>query len=286
MTLSLNLDAPTPTHRASDLISLTTAHRRAQPRLWDIALRISVPLAILAIWHLSSTLGWVNARLLAPPLDVWSTFLSLSQSGILWINLQASLQRAAMGFAFGLGVALPLALVAGLSRLGDQLVDPSLQMLRTIPFLAITPLLIVWFGIYETQKIVLISLACGIPFYMNAYSGFRNIDPKLLELARVYGVSKVEQIVKIVLPGAIPQMLVGLRLSIGIAMLALIVAEQTNAPRGIGALILGAQNNFQTDILLVCILIYACWGIIGDTFVRVLEVVLMPWRRRFRENKA
>jgi sulfonate transport system permease protein len=165
-----------------------------------------------------------------------------------------------------------------LYRVGDLLLDPLLQMLRMVPFLAVAPLLVLWFGIDERQKLLLLALATGFPFYLNTHGGVRAVDNKLLEAARVFGVTRLRTIAQIVLPAALPQMLVGLRQALGSVLIALIVAEQTNAPRGIGFLMMSAQQFFEIEVLLVCIVLYGLWGLMADMLVRGLERVWMPWR--------
>ena len=172
----------------------------------------------------------------------------------------------------------PWKLISGLSRLGDQLLDPVLQMLRTVPFLAVAPLLVLWFGIGEDQKVLVIALATCFPFYLNTHGGVRGVDPKVVEAGEVFGLSRWRLIRLIIVPGALPSLLVGLRQSLGVSLIALIVAEQSTAPRGIGFLRMSAQQFFQAEVLLVCILVYAVWGLLGDLLVRWLERSLMPWR--------
>lgn len=261
------------------LVTPGGAAKRARSALATAGLRALGPLALLFVWSLGSALGWISEQQLSPPQAVLAALVDLLGSGVLLTNLLASLQRSLSGLAIGISAGLALGLLTGLSRLGDQLIDPVLQMLRTVPFLAIAPLLVLWLGIGESQKILMIAVATCFPFYLNTHSGVRSADPKLLEAAQVFGLSRAGAIRQIILPAAIPQMLVGLRQSLGIALIALIVAEQTNAPQGIGFLMLSASQFFQAEVLLVCVLLYALWGFAADLLVRGLERALMPWRR-------
>jgi sulfonate transport system permease protein len=170
-----------------------------------------------------------------------------------------------------------IGLVAGLVRLGEELFDALLQMLRTIPFLALVPLFIVWFGIGELPKILLIALAVTFPMYLNTYSGVRNIDRKVIEVARCFGLSGARLVWTVILPLALPSILTGLRFSLGIAVLVLIAAEQINASAGLGYLLNSAQLYQQVDVILICIAIYAVLGLSTDLIVRLLERLLMPW---------
>ena len=255
----------------------SSGRKRRSPR--DVLLRASVPTAILALWFLGSTQGWIDEKQFPAPWQVADAFARLVSTGVLWENLSVSLGRVAVGFAVGGLLGLTLGVVAGLFRLGDQLLDPTLQMLRTIPFLAIAPLLILWFGIDERPKIIIIAAAALFPLYLNTHSGVRNVDRKILEAGTVFGLRGLGLVRHVILPEAVPSVLVGLRVSLSVSLLALIVAEMSNAPRGIGFLMVSAQQYFQMDVLVVCVLIYAVWGLSVDLVVRLLERILLPYKR-------
>jgi len=277
---------PVPVTAADGLLSLSPGAAQRESALRELATRAITPLVLLAAWSVGSATGWISPQTLAAPRAVWQAFVQLLGSGVLWDNLSISLQRALLGLVLGASTGLVLGLVTGLSRTGDRLLDPTLQMLRTIPFLAVAPLLVLWFGIDEQQKLLMIALAAGFPFYLNTHGGVRSTDRKLLEAARVFGASRRETIAAIILPAALPQLLVGLRQSLGISLIALIVAEQTNSPRGIGFLMMSAQQFFQVEILLVCVALYGLWGLLADVLVRTLERVLMPWKRAAARGRA
>ncbi|WP_210410988.1 ABC transporter permease [Oerskovia sp. KBS0722] len=259
----------------------SSGRKKRSPR--DVLLRASVPTAILALWFLGSAKGWIDEKQFPAPWQVGDAFVELVSTGVLWENLSVSLGRVAVGFAIGGLLGLTLGVVAGLFRLGDQLLDPTLQMLRTIPFLAIAPLLILWFGIDERPKIIIIAAAALFPLYLNTHSGVRNVDRKILEAGKVFGLRGLGLVRHVILPEAIPSVLVGLRVSLSVSLLALIVAEMSNAPRGIGFLMVSAQQYFQMDVLVVCVLIYAVWGLSVDLVVRLLERVLLPYKRLGRK---
>ncbi|NLU84390.1 ABC transporter permease [Rhodococcus sp. HNM0569] len=261
--------------RRRDIVEYWRSSRAA-----DLVLRASVPLAILALWALGSARGVIDPKLFPSPGAVWSAFAELVKTGVLWENLTVSLGRVAVGFALGGVLGLALGAAAGLSRLGDQLMDPTLQMLRTIPVLAITPLLILWFGIDERPKIVIIAAAALFPLYVNTHGGVRNVDRKVIEAGRVFGLRGLGLVRQVILPEAIPSILVGLRVALSVSLLALIVAELSNAPKGLGFLMTSAQQYFQTDVLVVIVLIYALWGLAADLVVRTLERILLPYKRR------
>lgn len=236
------------------------------------------PLALVALWAAATGAGLVDPSVLPSPRVIAASFVGL------WIRQQfahqvfVSLVRAAAGGAIGVAIGLLLGVTAGLSRLGEELFDALLQMLRTVPFLALVPLFIVWFGIGELPKLLLIALATAFPMYLNSYAGVRNVDRKLIEAMHSFGLTGPRLIREVVLPLALPSILTGLRFSLGVAVLVLIAAEQINSSAGIGYLLSSAQIYQQVDVILICIATYAALGLAGDMAVRLLERLLMPWR--------
>lgn len=243
-----------------------------------------LPVALLFVWEAVSRLGWIPARIMAPPSAVLVTFWHLTLSGELPANLLVSLGRVVSGLAIGVTGGGLLAIVAGLSRRGEVLVDPLMQILRTLPFLALVPLFIVWFGIGELPKVGLITLGTAFPTYLNLYAGIRGVEAKLVEAGRSFGLSRAALITHVVLPGAAPNFLVGLRYALGNAWLSLVVAEQINASSGIGYLINNARDFMQTDVIVVCLMVYAGLGLASDYLVRTLERRLLAWRPTFLER--
>ena len=239
------------------------------------------PILLLLVWELGSRTGVIPERILAAPSAVARTFWEMTVSGELPSNLAVSLARAAAGLAFGLAVGVVLALAAGLSRAGEAAIDPLMQLKRTIPVLALTPLFIVWFGIGETPKITLIAVATIFPIYLNLFSGVRGVDARLIEAGRSFGLSQAELIHHVILPGALPSFLVGLRYAMGVALLVLVVAEQINAQAGLGHLINNARDFMRTDIIVVCLVVYASLGLAADLVVRTLEARALAWRPSF-----
>ncbi|RJO78383.1 ABC transporter permease subunit [Nocardia panacis] len=244
-------------------------------------LRVVSPVALVLVWQIASASGALAPELLAAPATVLRTAWDLLAAGTLQHAIGVSLGRAAVGFVLGAAAGIGLAVVAGLSRIGEYLVDPPVQMLRTVPFYGLIPLLILWFGIGEPPKIVLVAFGVAIPLYLNTFAGIRGVDPKLAELARVQQLGRFALIGHLVLPGALPQTLVGLRQSLGVAWLALIVAEQVNADAGIGYLINDAREFLRTDIIVVGLLVYGLLGLLTDALVRLIERRALRWRREF-----
>jgi sulfonate transport system permease protein len=235
----------------------------------------------LLAWELASRTGVIPTHVLAAPSTILQTLWSMTLSGELPSNLLVSLGRAGAGLAIGAVVGTVLALIAGLSRLGETSVDPLMQIKRTIPTVALTPLFIVWFGIGETPKVLLIASAVVFPLYLNLFSGIRGVDVKLIEAARSFGLSGFDLVVQVILPGALPSFLTGLRYALGLAVLFLVVAEQINASAGLGYLINNARDFLRTDIIVVCLIVYAALGLAADTLVRAVEKRALAWRPSF-----
>jgi sulfonate transport system permease protein len=251
--------------------------------------RLVSPLAVLLIWQVVNTAGLISAQKLPPPTEIWHTAVTLVTTsspayGTLQGAMLVSLQRVAIGFAIGATVSLVLATVAGLSRFGENAVDPLMQMLRTLPLFGLIPVFIVWFGIGELPKLTLIALGAAIPLYLNTFAGIRGVDAKLAELGQVLHLRRSELIKDVVLPGALPQVLVGLRQSLGVAWLALVVAEQVNANAGLGFMISQATQFLRNDVIFVALLVYCALGLLTDALVRLLERRALVWRRGFLER--
>jgi sulfonate transport system permease protein len=251
--------------------------------------RLVSPLALLLIWQAVSTAGLISAQKLPPPTEIWHTALTLITTdspayGTLQGAMLVSLERVAIGFTAGATVSVVLAVIAGLSRFGENAVDPLMQMLRTLPLFGLIPVFIVWFGIGELPKLTLIALGAAIPLYLNTFAGIRSVDAKLAELGQVLHLRKSELLKDIVLPGALPQVLVGLRQSLGVAWLALVVAEQVNANAGLGFMISQATQFLRNDVIFVALLVYCLLGLLTDALVRLLERRTLVWRRGFLER--
>lgn len=245
----------------------------------SFGLRVVSPLALLILWQVASSAGVLPERLLASPATVADTAVTLTADGTLGEAVAISLQRALIGFLIGAVAGLSLALLAGLSRPGEGVVDPPMQMLRALPLFGLIPLFILWFGIGETPKVVLVAFGVLFPIYLNTYAGIRGVDARLAEVGQVLRLGRTALIRHIVLPGALPQTLVGLRQSLGIAWLALIVAEQINASTGLGFMINDAREFLRIDIVVVGLLVYAVLGLATDALVRLLERRALSWRR-------
>ena len=274
--MSGSADAVTPSELAGSRISST------RPRRWAVDIvrlrRFASPIALVLLWQAASMGGLISPRTLAAPSAVLAATWNLTLSGELGHHLGISLARAAVGLAIGVSLGTALALLSGLSRRGEDIVDAPIQMIRTLPFLGLVPLFILWFGIGEPPKIALIALGTTFPIYLNLFAGIRGVDVKLVEAARVFGLDRRAQIRHVILPAALPSGLVGLRYALGVAWLSLVIAEQINASAGIGYLINDARDFLRTDIIVVGLLVYAQLGLLVDALVRGLERRALAWR--------
>lgn len=236
-----------------------------------------LPVALVVLWQAASAYGWLSTRVLPAPLDVLRAAWSLAESGELWTHVQISAGRALAGLAIGGSLGLLLGLLTGSLRWAETLLDSTIQMVRNIPALALIPLVILWFGIDESAKLFLISISVFFPIYLNTFHGIRNVDPGLIEMGKSYGLTRWQLYRDIVLPGALSSILVGLRFSLGLMWVILIVAETISAQAGIGYLTMNAREFLQTDVVLVGILLYAILGKLADVFARSLERWWLRW---------
>ena len=249
--------------------------RRTRTTSWQ---RWLSPVAILVIWQLASSTGLLAEDELASPLRVVRGAVDVTASGELPEGLAVSLARVVVGLVIGITLGTVLGLASGLSRWGGVLVDPPVQMLRTLPHLALVPLFILWFGVEETPKILLVALGVLFPIYLNVHAGVRGVDPKLLEAATVSGFTRAERLRHVVLPGALSSALTGLRLALGIAWLSIVVAETVSADSGLGYMINNAREFLRTDVIVVGLVVYALLGLGTDALVRGVERRALRWR--------
>jgi sulfonate transport system permease protein len=246
------------------------------------ALPLLLPVAIVVAWQTASSLGLIGNRLMPAPLDVLRAFWDKTISGELGVNIAVSAQRALSGLFVGGSIGFLLGIANGVSSLSHRLTDTTLQMIRTIPNLALIPLVILWFGIGEEAKLFLTSLGVFFPIYLNTLHGVRTVDPQLIEMGRVYGMSNWTLFRKVIFPGALPSIFVGLRFSLGIMWLTLIVAETMAASSGIGHMANTAREFMMTDVVVLALVIYALLGKLADATARFLERRTLQWHPAFQ----
>ncbi|UBV13995.1 ABC transporter permease [Mycolicibacterium fortuitum] len=257
----------------------TQRRRRLGPgRAIPAALAIG-PLLLLAVWIVTSQLGILDPRTLPPPLDILRTVGEMWSDGRLPTNILASLKLASISLVIGVSLGLALSLISGLSRIGEAIIDGPIQVKRAVPTLAIIPLAIIWFGIGDAMKIIIIATSVLIPVYINTTAQLKGVDLRHVELAETVGLSRSQFIRKVAIPGALPGFFTGLRLAVTISWTALVVVEQVNATSGIGYLMTQARLYGQLDVVVVGLLVYAVFGLTGDYVVRAIERRALSWRR-------
>ena len=260
-----------------------------RPSVVDLSSRAGpwlVPVGILVAWQAASQFGWLSTRVLPEPWAVLKAFVSLAVSGEIWQHVTVSTARALAGLAVGGGLGLVLGLLTGTFRVAETLLDSTFQMVRNIPALALIPLVILWFGIDETAKLFLVSVGVFFPIYLNTFHGIRSVDKGLIEMAKSYGLTGWALYRHVILPGALPSVLVGLRFSLGLMWVLLIVAETISAQAGIGYLTMNAREFLQTDVVLVGILLYALLGKLADVLAKGLERWWLRWHPGYQAQKA
>lgn len=252
-------------------------HRVVDRLRWPLGI-YTTPVVLFVVWEVVSRLGWLPENIAPAPSAILRAGWDLYQRGELVPSVTTSLGRAGTGLAIGLTIGVTAGILGGLLKSGEYLFNGVFQILHTIPLLAILPLMIVWFGIDELTKVLLISFGAAVPMYLNLFSAIRGVDQRLVEMARAAGASRLRQVTRVLLPGALPGFLVGLRFSLAYSVLGLVAAELVNVDQGIGFLINRAQTYLQTDQVFFGLVIYAVLGLLADQFVRVLERVLLAWR--------
>jgi sulfonate transport system permease protein len=248
----------------------------------DVMTQWALPAGIIVLWEVSSLAGLIPGRVLPAPSDVAAAGWKLLLNGELLRNIWVSFWRAIVGFAIGGGIGFALGLANGLSRRCDRIFDSTLQMLRNIPHLALIPLVILWFGIDEVAKIFLVALGVFFPIYINTQHGIRGVDPQLIEMGRAYGMSSPTLFRRVILPGALPSIFVGVRYGLGIMWLTLIVAETIAASSGIGYMAMQAREFLLVDVVVLSILIYALLGKLADSTARLLERWCLAWHPAYQ----
>jgi sulfonate transport system permease protein len=253
---------------------LGTLRRRLR---WPLGI-YTTPVVVLVVWEILARAGLLKPTYAPAPTDIVSTTVTLWRDGVLGPDLAISLQRAGIGLALGLSVGIVTGVLGGFLRSGEFLFNGLAQILNTIPLLAVLPLMVVWFGIDELTKVLLIAFGAGVPMYLNLFAAIRGVDQRLIEMARTTGAGPWRVVTRVLVPGAFPGFLVGLRFSLAYSILGLVAAETVNADSGLGFLITQAQTYLQTNKVFVGLVIYSILGLIADQFVRTLERILLRWR--------
>ena len=277
--MTTTISAPVPAVAAGSPADQRVVRRRLGP---GHRIRFAFwvgPVVLIAVWAAGSATGLIDPAVLTAPWDVVAAFRTQWTEHELLGDILASLHRGALGLAFGVLAGTALAVVSGLSRLGESLIDGPIQIKRSVPTLALIPLLIAWFGIGQEMKVLTIALISMIPIYVNTHNGLRSIDGKYAELAETLGLRRGEFVRHVVLPGALPGFLLGMRFAVTSSLLGLVVVEQYNATAGVGHMMSLAGEYGQTDVIVVGLVIYGLFGFLADTAVRLTERRVLTWRR-------
>ncbi|WP_045837288.1 aliphatic sulfonate ABC transporter permease SsuC [Hyphomicrobium sp. 99] len=243
-----------------------------------------LPVSVLVLWELAARVGLIEQRVLPAPSQVAVAFWHTAKDGTLAHNVFISFNRAIVGLAIGGSLGFLLGVLNGVSRPAERFLDSGLQMLRNIPHLAIIPMVILWFGIDETAKVFLVAVGTMFPIYLNTFHGIRTIDRGLIEMAKVNGLGPFAIFWRVVLPGAMPSVLVGLRYALGIMWLTLIVAETISATSGIGYMTMNAREFLQTDVVVLGILVYALLGKAADVATKLIEHRVLAWHPAYHST--
>ncbi|WDQ35877.1 ABC transporter permease [Paenibacillus marchantiae] len=260
--------------------------RKLYLRASNMVLGLIVPVSLLIVWEVAGAMGYLNPVLLPTPSSIWKELVSMTETGELVRHLGISTWRALLGFLIGGGLGLSMGLWVGFSYKTERLLDPSFQMLRTLPHLAIAPLFILWFGFGETSKLLLIAKGSFFPLYVNTFLGIRSVDSKLFDVGKVLQFSKWQMITKLILPASLPNIFLGIRLSVSVAWLGLVVAELMGSSAGLGYLINDARSFSLTTVVFVGIIVFAVVGKLSDSIIKLLEARALRWHDGFKGEEA
>jgi len=259
------------------------ARKQKRPFNWmDLIYPWIVPLLVILLWQAIGSFGYVEEHILPTPIKIVSTLLTLLGNGELVYHFTVSGQRVLGGFILGAGTGIVLGILTGFSRLAQEVIDPSLQMLRTVPLLALIPLFILWFGLGEFGKVLMIALGAFFPVYVNFFLGIRSVDQKLIEVSKILQISFWKTITMVVMPPALPNILLGLRLALGTSWLVLVVSEMMGTSAGLGYMIQDARAYAQTDIVFVGLIMFALLGKCSDSLIYAIERKCLRWRDTFK----
>ncbi|WP_196605671.1 ABC transporter permease subunit [Pectinatus haikarae] len=243
----------------------------------------SIPIILFLFWTWLSLTGYLN-RLFPTPDELLRTTVRLIEDGTLALNLEVSLIRAFTGLAIGGSTGFILGILTGQFSLVNKILNTPIQMIKSVPRLAILPLVLIWFGIGETSKLILIALSTFFPIYLNTFHGIRSIDRDLLEMGKIYGLSSWEMFKNIIFPGAISSIMIGFRQSLGDTWLILIVAETIAAKSGIGYMATNAREYMMMDVIVLSMVIYALLGSLSDLIAVTATKKMMRWNPAYRRT--
>ena len=251
-------------------------------RRWPIATIATVAIALL-LWQLASTLAWVSPVFLPPPAKVLAAFGRLATQGYvdstLFEHAWASLGRVFLALVFTALIGIPAGFAVGTSRIGRGILDPIIEFIRPLPPLAYLPLIIIWFGIGEPAKIVVIGLSMLAPIAISTASGIRSTPRSHVNAARSLGATPGQVLTHVLLPSALPEILTDIRIALGTGWSTLVAAELVAASRGLGFMIESAAQFLVTDVVLVGIFVISALAFVFEALLRIVERIFLPWAR-------
>lgn len=270
------LSAPLPASAVAPHKAPASPARKPLGRQWPLG--AVLPVLLLALWEVLARVGVLPPNLLPAPSRVLATIVELARTGELWPHLGLTLGRVALGFGLGAALGTGLGALTGYLPLVRRLLDPLLQGLRNIPSLAWVPLFILWLGIYETSKVVLIAVGVFFPVYLGVMTGIQQVDRKLVEVGRVYGLSGLALVQRVFLPATLPAFFVGLRNGLGLGWMFVVAAEIMGANKGLGFLLIDGQMTGRPQTILASILLFAVLGRCTDSLLALLGRRLLHWQ--------
>lgn len=276
------MDAVQPRDAAGQAASPVSSAPAAKPRLGaKFALGILLPVTLALGWEIAVATGFAQGRLMPPPSRLFKTLYDLAITGELWRHIGATLARVLAGFALGTLAGTIVGAIAGASRLAKDIVDPTLQGLRSVPSIAWVPLFILWLGIFEESKIALIAVGCFFPVYLGVFGAIATVDRKTVEVGRMFRLSQFQLVRRILLPAILPAYVLALRQGLGLGWMFVVAAEFMGASEGLGYLLVDGQQLGKPDQILAAILTFAILGKITDGLLATASAPFLTWQDAF-----
>lgn len=268
---------------ANEKVGIFRKNNAIKTKVLPIIIGSIIPILLITVWELLSRFGFLPSYQLPAPSTILQTIYEMGVDGSLWSHVGVTTYRVFAGFLIGTSIAVVLGSLIGFYQRAEQLFDPLIQAFRSIPSLAWVPLFILWMGIGEPSKITMIAVGVFFPVYLNMVSGIQGVDRKLIEVGKMYGLSTVQLIKRIILPASLPSFLVGLRSGLGLGWMFVVAAELMGASQGLGFLLTFGQNMSQPDVILASIILFALIGKLTDWLLKLLEQRSLRWQDRIQD---
>ncbi len=250
-----------------------------------IALGFIIPFILLVVWEVAVRFNWLDAYVFPAPITILQKIIELAREGTLWGHVGITFFRVFIGFLAGTVVAVVLGSIVGYFKWFEQLMDPLIQAFRSIPSLAWVPLFILWMGIGESSKVMLIAVGVFFPIYLNIVSGIQGVDRKLIEVGKIYHFTTFQIVRRIIFPAALPSFLVGLRSGVGLGWMFVVAAELMGASQGLGYLLVVGQNTYSPELIIASIILFALLGKATDSLLKALEARALKWQDNLQNQQ-